>query len=164
MIKFEEAIPIRNYEEYKVTKYGDIIGKRGKPMKGHIDRYGYREVNLSYYPNSINALVHRLVLSTFNPIENMKNMDVNHKDGNKLNNKLDNLEWVTRSENITHSYQNKLQTKVGNQYGTFNVLTDEQNEKILELHKAGLIDKDIARIIGCSRELVGRKIRKAGLR
>jgi hypothetical protein len=59
---FEAAI--RGYPEYKVTKDGQVIGKRGKPMKGHIDRCGYREVILSYYPKfQKQVLVHRLFIS-----------------------------------------------------------------------------------------------------
>lgn len=49
-------------------------------------------------------LVHRLIALTF--IENKTNAsDVNHKDGNRLNNELSNLEWVSRSENLKHSYR-----------------------------------------------------------
>lgn len=104
---------IRNYPEYKVTKDGQVIGKRGKPMKGRIDRCGYREVILSYYPNlQKQALVHRLVLSTFNPIENMELYDVNHKNGDKLDNRLENLEWCTRSENVFHAYQTGLEQRM----------------------------------------------------
>lgn len=91
MLKIENTVvfgweaAIRGFTEYKVTKDGQVIGKRGKPMKGHIDRCGYREVVLSYYPHrQIQALVHRLVLSTFAPIDNMELYDVNHKNGDKL--------------------------------------------------------------------------------
>ena len=155
---------IAGFPGYYASDDGEIIGKRGKPMGGHVDKCGYREVNLSYHPKCYQALVHRLILMTYNPIENMELYDVNHIDGNKLNNSLDNLEWCTRSENIIHSYKNGLQRNVANQHGNFKVLTAEENAKIIELHKVGLIDREIAKKIGCSRELVGRKIRKAGLR
>ena len=51
--------------------------------------------------------VHRLVAITF--VENPNSFtEVNHKDGNKLNNTVNNLEWCTRSQNVKHSYDTKL--------------------------------------------------------
>lgn len=124
VMNFENAI--RGYPEYKVTKDGQVIGKRGKPMKGSIDRCGYREVILSYYPHSSKrALVHRLVLATFCPVENMEDYDVNHINGDKLDNRLENLEWCTRSENIKHAYQNGLERKRCGEEHHAHRLTDE---------------------------------------
>lgn len=164
MIKFE-PVDIPGYPGYKVTKDGLVIGKRGQIIKGHIDRCGYREVLLSYCPDfQKQVLVHRLVLSTFSPIENMDKYDVNHINGDKLDNRLENLEWCTRSENVLHSYRNGLQSRVTNPHGTFRVLTKEDIQKIFELHSKGYIDREIAKVIGCTRELVSRKIREGGLR
>ena len=157
---------IRGFPEYKVTRDGQIIGKRGKPMKGRVDRCGYREVILCYYPDlQKQALVHRLVLSTFNPIENMGNYDVNHKNGNKLENRLENLEWCTRSENIKHSYKNGLQKKVTNPHGTYRVLREDDLNLIEMLHCAyGRTDLEIANRLDCSRSLISRKIREMNIR
>jgi hypothetical protein len=64
--------------------------------------------------------VHKLICMAFNPIEgkesydDYKDLQVNHKDGNTLNNNADNLEWVTRSENIKHAYEQGLNKKVRN--------------------------------------------------
>lgn len=52
--------------------------------------------------------IHRLVATTFIPNDNPKRIYVNHKDGNKHNNSVSNLEWVTPSENATHAYQTGL--------------------------------------------------------
>lgn len=53
--------------------------------------------------------LHRLVMMAFEPIENMEQMEVNHKDGNKLHNSLDNLEWCTASYNQKHAFHLGLQ-------------------------------------------------------
>jgi hypothetical protein len=53
--------------------------------------------------------VHRVVLNTFNFNDNYKSLEVNHKDGKKSNNNIDNLEWVTRQQNIQHCIDNNLQ-------------------------------------------------------
>lgn len=64
--------------------------------------------------------VHRLVCMAFHPIEgkemydDYKDLQVNHIDGNTLNNNADNLEWVTKSENMKHAYESGLNNKVRN--------------------------------------------------
>ena len=64
--------------------------------------------------------VHRLICYAFNPIEGKNNLSdyddfqVNHKDGNTLNNNADNLEWVSNSTNMLHSYNTELNKKVRN--------------------------------------------------
>lgn len=49
-----------------------------------------------------------MLMMAFRPVENMENLQVNHKDGNKQNNSFDNLEWVTVKENINHAWKNGL--------------------------------------------------------
>jgi hypothetical protein len=161
--QFEIAM-IPNHYGFMASKQGEIIGKRGKPLKGHIDRCGYREVLLSENGKSKNYLVHRLVMMTFCPRSDSGELDVNHKNGNKLDNSLENLEWCTRSQNIRHSYDNGLQEKVTNIHGSFRVLNERDFDVIRDLHHRGYLDKEIAKEIGCSRGLVSRKIREWGIR
>lgn len=102
---------VKDYPDYKVTDDGQVIGKRGKVMIGHVDKCGYLEVLFSYYPKSFQMRVHRLVAEAF--ISNPNNLPcVNHKDGNKLNNCVSNLEWCTHSENTIHAYETGLEKKV----------------------------------------------------
>lgn len=156
-------VEMSNHPGFKCTTDGVIIGKRGKPLKGHIDRCGYHEVLLSENGKTNQYRVHRLVAETFLP--NPSNLPcVNHKDGNKLNNHISNLEWCTKSENIKHSYKNGLQTKVTNPHGTYRVLNETDFDIIRDLHHRGYPDWQIAKEIGCSRSLVSRKIREWGIR
>ena len=70
-------------------------------------RNGYLSVDLYADGERKTKRVHRLVAEAFIPNLNNKS-EVNHKDGNKLNNNVDNLEWVTTKENIRHAWANGL--------------------------------------------------------
>lgn len=85
---------------------------KGKLLKLSNDKDGYKLIGHAYKGERRKTLkVHRLVLQTFSPIENMDKMDVNHKDGDKENNELENLEWVTHLENIRHAIETGLTPK-----------------------------------------------------
>lgn len=100
---------IVGFERYTININGVIYDtKRNKEVCQWIDTVGYYQCNLKdsngkkYYKR-----VHRLVANTF--IANPNNLpQVNHKDGNKLNNNINNLEWCTNSDNTQHGYDNKL--------------------------------------------------------
>lgn len=96
---------IKSLERYIITKrYGKEVKsfKQEKILKNKIDSKGYLCV-LLYKDGCIWKRVHRLVCIAF--IDNPKNKEqVNHIDGNRQNNKLENLEWCTKSENALHSY------------------------------------------------------------
>lgn len=96
---------ITNFENYEVSNYGQVRSKqysKNRILKPEILK-GYLRVTFSKNNMQTRFLVHRLVASNF--IENLDQKKcVNHIDGNKLNNNLSNLEWVTYSENEIHSY------------------------------------------------------------
>lgn len=96
--------------DYEVSNFGEIRSKKygdKRIIKQSIKKTGYKEVGLCYKPNKRRwFLVHRLVLTAFNPIENMDIMEVNHKDENKQNNNLENLEWATSKENCNYGSRN----------------------------------------------------------
>lgn len=78
----------------------------GTPLKPKTKKNGYKEVSLNFglNKNGTSKYVHRLIAQTFLG-EISKGFNVNHKDGNKSNNKLSNLEIVTFSENQKHAYK-----------------------------------------------------------
>lgn len=98
-----------NYPNYVITIDGEIYSLKSKCKRKHrIDKQGYHLIGLWKDGTQRMELVHRLVMTTFNPNKNYKKLQVNHIDGNKDNNNLHNLEWVTDSENKYHAYKNKL--------------------------------------------------------
>ena len=94
--------------EYRISSNGKIVTtKTGRVHKVTIDERGYERVRLFKVNRKRMFKVHRLVAITFIPNPYNKEQ-VNHKDGNKRNNCVDNLEWVTNLENMRHSRQNGL--------------------------------------------------------
>lgn len=89
-------------KKYLVSNTGYIKGQKGTILKGSTSGE-YQKVTLWDHGSYKTKYVHRMVLETFLPCENSEQMQVNHKDGNKKNNSLDNLEWVTSKENSIHA-------------------------------------------------------------
>ena len=84
-----------------------------KILKQAINSNGYYMVGFFTKPNRININVHRTMMETF--VTNYENHNtINHKDGNKLNNQLDNLEYCTTTFNIQHAFETGLHTKFTN--------------------------------------------------
>lgn len=107
----EEWKPIPDYDGYQVSNFGRVKSfkqSRVKILKPVINRQGYLLASLSNITNHKSFRVHRLVAQLFVPNPTNKS-EVNHRDGNKFNNFVDNLEWVTSSENQQHAVTMGLQ-------------------------------------------------------
>lgn len=118
----------KNYiEKYDINEYGEIknhiTNRILKPKKNH---RGYLYYGVSIKGKYKDIIIHRAVAETFIP--NPNNLpQVNHKDGNKLNNCVDNLEWVTAKENMIHA------TKMGLNKCNY------RNRKVIALNEDGEI-------------------------
>ncbi len=103
---------IKEFPEYQISDVGEVKSYRcGKTtiLKPGI-RNGYPYVDLCQNGKPNKCYIHRLVLSAYKgPCP--KGLEANHLDGDKRNSQLDNLEWVTSSENTIHAYQNGLQAR-----------------------------------------------------
>ncbi len=119
---------------FKAEDFGSAFGNYGVSRDGRVCNFktgtvlsdakhtaGYRSVNLYIAPKKAKTwLVHRLVAHVFlGPCP--EGIQVNHKDGNKFNNHIDNLEYVNQSQNIIHAKTTGLMPKA-----TFRKLTDQQ--------------------------------------
>lgn len=95
----------KEYFSYRVYENGEVFStKTNKYLKGEITQYGYQVYTLSINKKSKVIRANRLVAFLFLDVpENYRNLVVNHKDGNKLNNHYSNLEWCTYDYNNYHA-------------------------------------------------------------
>ena len=96
---------VRSLDRIIKANNGIVYKRKGKYMKITENRYGYPTVNLSKDGSNKIKSVHRLVANSF---LGESNLIVNHKDGIKNNNNLENLEFVTQKENMVHAVSNGL--------------------------------------------------------
>lgn len=95
-------------ENYCVSDCGEIFSvKKNKILSNKINHDGYLRIQIWKDSRCSFVSVHRLVAETFIPNPDDKPF-VNHKDGNKSNNCVDNLEWCTQQENIVHAWSTGL--------------------------------------------------------
>lgn len=94
---------IKDFENYGINENGDVyVLKTGKKLAVGISSTGYPYVQLNKNGVHFNRTIHRLLAYAYIPNPDGKPY-VNHLDGNKLNNSLDNLEWCTARENTEHA-------------------------------------------------------------
>jgi hypothetical protein len=100
--------PIPNYPNYSVTKDGKVWShKTNKELKQFYGRNGYYQISLCNKGSIKKFSLHRIMANTY--LDNPNNKpQVNHINGIKTDNRLENLEWTTRSENMKHAYKNGL--------------------------------------------------------
>lgn len=172
-IEFEIWKDITGYEGvYQVSNFGRIksLGrflKRGESkifvdefiMSGGSTPIGYKTVSLTKNKVRKAFSVQRLVAEAFIPNPEGK-PEVNHIDGDKLNNNYTNLEWCTRRENLQHAYD----TGLVNQQGSDSVnakLSDDEVLEIRELYKTGRYTYDyLAEEYQVGASTIGRVVRK----
>lgn len=127
------------YTRYKISTCGKVYDTlKERFLKSRVNDNGYVLVSLYLgYKKTKSYRVHRLVAETFLKDSKYYGLDVNHKDGNKQNNNLDNLEWCTRSYNIIHAKDNGLNTSRGETH-VDSIYSEEQIREVCKLLEDGL--------------------------
>lgn len=114
MVYEKRPVNIPGWEMYQVDTEGNVYGKSGKILKYSLNHNGYCIINFCNKPRKIKGYaIHRIVALTFLPNSNPEKTQVNHKDGDRTNNCVENLEWVTPSENMLHSMYVLGHNKIG---------------------------------------------------
>ena len=140
----------KTHEKYFIWPDGAVFNPFGRKLGVHINRNGYKFVVLG---RNGDEFLHRLIAEAFIP--NPNNLPIiNHIDGNKLNNSIENLEWCTHSQNTLHAYETGL--TVGKKCAP--ALSIKEKEYIRQhlLEASTKIAKEINRSVAT----VGRQLRK----
>ena len=137
--------------DYYVTENGVITNLKGRRLKQRLNNSGYVIVDLYKNKHPHTVTVHRIVAETYLPD---KNETVNHKDGDKTNNHVDNLEWVSYSVNNKHSYDTGLKTSLKGVNSPFAKHTEADIHKICKILEYEESPKKIADITGYDINLI----------
>lgn len=165
----EQWKPVEGYEEYyEVSNMGQVRSlprkmhnytKPGRILKQQNNGHSYMTVGL-HAPNKKekHAYVHILVARAFIPNPDGLE-DVNHKDFNKGNNAVENLEWVTRQQNIMHFRQSARGKRIEAgrvkkiQHKAYQRVIDNK-KKIIDAYSQGLNIEEVAKKTGLGRDFV----------
>lgn len=142
IIGYEGLYQISNYSRVKSLKRKWVV--KNKIIKYQIHKNGYNSVLLWKNRKDKRLLISRLVAIHF--ILNKKNnVEVNHKNGNKLDNRIENLEWITHSENIIHAHKKGLIFHKVGELVLSSKLKEHEVLKIRELYNNNYSLKEICK-------------------
>lgn len=146
-------VPIANFErKYQISSKGEIWNLRDNSWQTQTQNpNGYMKVLLCLNGVREQHLVHRLVAMHFLP-NPYQHPQVNHRDGDKTNNTVDNLEWVSRVDNIQHALQTGLR-------GGYMSLNDKL--ALVQRVLAGELIRDLAKETNRREESLSGMLRRA---
>lgn len=150
--------PVKGYEGlYEVSNTGEIksiyYGKKPRILKKSKTTTGYYKVELYKKKKRKSIRVHRLVAMAFIPNLEMK-PNINHKDGNPLNNNMDNLEWCTQLENVIHAIETGLKNKIH--------IPKNELEELYTNKKKSI--REIESIYGVSSTIIATRLKEHGIK
>lgn len=159
----EDLRKLEEFPGYAINAMGEVFslnyrGERGKvsKLKGGYNSKGYHYINFMKGGVKIQRAVHRLVATVFVSNPDGK-LEVNHKDGNKRNNRADNLEWCNHGENVKHAFDTGLMNPAILALKR-SKLSLGQIEEAAKMRISGMSYDDIGKHFGCSGNCVNNSI------
>lgn len=140
-----DGIPTKYYISDSGIIYNAVSNKILNPQ---LSKKGYLRVGIYINNKYYRLSVHRMVAATYLGRQYTNHLDVNHIDGDKQNNYYMNLEWVTRSENIKHAFDNRLKIpKVGDDHSE-TVYSDGLIQTACQLLNSGISPRPVSEKVG----------------
>lgn len=154
--------PVKGYDgEYLISDHGrvksiknyvnDVPETREKIISPHITHRNYLRVTLSYKGKKRKHYIARLVAEHFVERPNKQKLQVNHRDGDKMNNHYLNLEWVTPKENVQHAFDNGLRER------------KHDHQQIIDEYKSGMLYRHIAQKHNTTERYIHRILELNGI-
>ncbi len=145
---------VRSLDRMRFGRGGALVPLYGKIMKQKTSKYGYKVIHLRRDEKVSHPSIHRLVAIAFIPVVEGKET-VNHKDGNKENNNVANLEWATNSEQMTHAVNSGLVEIRGTPK-----FSKEFKQKVHDYYHSNQISvSNLADMFGISNRTAGRVVK-----
>lgn len=145
---------IRSVDRYVERSDGRLVFCKGRVLSTFQGTTcNYLSVQLSKHNTPSKHLVHRLIAKTFLGLRPDSDLEVNHIDGNRHNNRVDNLEIVSHQQNIDHSVATGLKNDYGEKHAHAK-LTNQQAADIRDMWKRGVKQKDMAEMYGVHKQVI----------
>lgn len=139
----------KEFNGYKVSSEGRIIGLNGQEIKGVLHKDGYRFIWFNKHIVPMHRIIAKCFCDGYKP-----HLVVDHKDGNKQNNKAENLEWVTQRENIRRARINNLQPNPSKAFS--GKLTEKEREEVKKIYDSEMYSqREIGKMFGVSHSVIG---------
>lgn len=148
-----------DYPGYRFSPEGFCLSIHGRPksVPSYLKKNGYLQFNLSIDGKMESILAHRVIAEVFlKAPTDFSKTQINHKNANKQDNHIENLEWVSAFENVQHRDKLKLQKRYKGNECSWSKLTEEDVIEIKQLLKQKLFHKDIAEKFNVKRETISR--------
>jgi hypothetical protein len=157
----EQWITVPAFPKYEVSSLGKVrVIESKKILQPSLSKKRrYPAVDLRAGNKRKTFALHRLVIETFSTSKPL-GLECNHKDGNKLNASLSNLEWVTRTENIRHARSNGLTRNPPHTPGSIHGQAKLNEADIFEIRSSNLSQSELGRIFGVSRNTIWKIIHR----
>ena len=151
-----KVIPFES--NYEVSTYGRVRNTSTQQIKSQrFDKYGYKRVTL--YPSGKTYTIHRLVAETWLP-KVVGKPQINHKDFDKANNRLDNLEWCTAKDNCSHREKFLNPDRLAGDRNPMAKYTVSDVLRIREVYNSGMGYMEISRMLGVPDEPIRRIVKR----